>query len=517
METTTEGNLVASTESGDEEALVRDEVHFFPTYGGLDVDNWEELRDQLPEDWQWDVEYHQIHSDADVPRGSWTCTPMEADVPKNVPLTIGGAPVVIPVEYQWPPLGGAVNPPPDPRPSSPLDCTAKLELDVIRDIFLTFGGSIGMYVLVNGLLQILVPEDFDTTWASSHLPHKYGGLKVCYITQSMDATMIPAKTETKSKAVQTTQTSTMSSIFSQLTGRPTHNVVSQPLQLNDFIEARMKSTLRKEKFAGRIGLRVAKDGESKLLMSSHVITEAILGRSHRPAIFRKEPYEVLERDWNEQVEIWAGNEKVGTIEKTFDPQAELYPEGFVHDLTVIKPLPSAVNILSSITSPIPDLGWLSRETWNCLRRQVTPLKILSDTDINRRSKTLKCAIPSEILVVGEGIFLRQSLPPTKPSRAQPREVWEHFISRALLYRVSPDFDPPDGHSGIALYGEGLREDGTTGPGIAGFQSFVQRSGPVQASFDMPEVPLNHRLKKGRVSFYGSFVVPEEIRKEYRIV
>jgi hypothetical protein len=88
-------------------------------------------------------------------------------------------PVVLPVKHQWPPIGG-VSPPPDPRPSEPIDCRAEISLATARDIFLTFEGSIGFYLLINALLQIIVPNNFNTTWASSHLPHKYGGLKVWY-------------------------------------------------------------------------------------------------------------------------------------------------------------------------------------------------------------------------------------------------------------------------------------------------------------------------------------------------
>jgi hypothetical protein len=83
--------------------------------------------------------------------------------------------------------------------------------------------------------------------------------------------------------------------------------------------------------------------------------------------------------------------------------------------------------------------------------------------------------------------------------------------------VNPDFDPPSAHSGIALYGEGMREDGTRGPGIRGLQSFVQR-GDHPRKFNPPEGPhLEQRLKEGRVAFYGAFRVPDELRKEYTIL
>lgn len=92
-----------------------------------------------------------------------------------------------------------------------------------------------------------------------------------------------------------------------------------------------------------------------------------------------------------------------------------------------------------------------------------------------------------------------------------------MISRAILYRVSPDFEPPNGYSGVALYADGLREDGTTGFGVVGLQSFVQRSGYPQ-SFNMPEgKAMQQRLRMGRIAFYGAFQIPDELRKEYEIV
>ncbi|KAF2112994.1 hypothetical protein BDV96DRAFT_496981 [Lophiotrema nucula] len=475
----------------------------------LSFDKWKDIRTQLSEDWMWDVDFHTTHNAAGNDRGCWTYTPTN-DEPKNFPLSIAGAPVVIPVDYRWPPVAG-VNPPPDPRPSTPIDCAVEIPLDVVRDVFLTFEGSIGFYLLVNGLLQIIVPRDFDTAWASSHLPHKYGGLQVSYITQSMDPTMFPSKTETmRSRGSQLTQSSQSSGISSLLNQfRPSTTSLSQPLQLNDLIEARAKSSHKKDKFAGRIGLKVGKEGYEYLVMPTHVITEAILAKSGRSSLFgrRKEPTEQLEGDWNEQVELWAGNEKIGSVEKSFDPEAEIYPDGFKHDVTLIKPANPAA--LRSIQSPVPDLGWLSRESWNGLRQQPSCLKLLGETENHRRAKTLKTSRPAEVLIIGEGIFLNQTSSP-KPTKDHDMSVWRDLVSRCVLYRVYPDFDPPTGHSGIALYANGLREDGTTGPGVVGFQSFVQRSGHVQ-SFEMEGSALEKRLKLGRVAFYGAFQAPEELK------
>lgn len=111
---------------------------------------------------------------------------------------------------------GGVNPPPDPRPSEPLDCRSEISLDVIRDIFITFEGCIGFYVLVNGLIQIIVAEGFDTNEAASHMPHKYGGLKVCYIDQTIEPTMVPTQTQTPQTPQSSTPTGPPSSVLNTL-------------------------------------------------------------------------------------------------------------------------------------------------------------------------------------------------------------------------------------------------------------------------------------------------------------
>jgi hypothetical protein len=120
-------------------------------------------------------------------------------------------------------------------------------------------------------------------------------------------------------------------------------------------------------------------------------------------------------------------------------------------------------------------------------------------------------------VVGEGIFLNQKAAAggSKSLKEHDPAIWQDLVSRALLYRVYPDFDPPTGYSGTALYANGLREDGTEGPGIVGFQIFVQRSGHVQ-NFELEGSALERRLQLGRVAFYEAFEVPAEL-KQYTII
>jgi len=203
------------------------------------------------------------------------------------------------------------------------------------------------------------------------------------------------------------------------------------------------------------------------------------------------------------------------IEKTFDRQIRSYPDGFLHDITLIKSI--SPTVLEDLTSPVSNMGWLNHGSWSSLRQQTSIVKILGDAESNRSAKSIKCSRPSDVLVVGEGIFLNQKAAAggVKSLKEHKASTWNDLVSRAILYRMYPDFDPPNGHSGTALYADGVREDGTYGPGIVGFQSFVQRSGHVQ-NFEMEGPALERRLQLGRVAFYGAFEVPAEL-KQYDIV
>ncbi|KAI4665481.1 uncharacterized protein J4E78_002943 [Alternaria triticimaculans] len=311
----------------------------------------------------------------------------------------------------------------------------------------------------------MVPEDFDTTWASSHLPHKYGGLKVCYIEQILEPTMLPTRTETTGRTFDRSSLVPLGTPGSSPAARSSaQSLTNRPsLKLNDFVEARPKSNHRNEKFSGRVAL------------------------------------------------------KCGTIHQSFDQEARIYPNGFNHDITLIKP--AHRTLVKDVASPISGIGWLNHDSWISLRQQTTTIKILADAESSesargsQAAKSIKCSRPSDILVVGEGIFLNQKAAAgnSKSLKHHDAATWKDLVSRAILYRVYPDFDPPNGHSGTALYADGTRTDGTEGPGVVGFQSFVQRSGHVQ-NFEMEGDALERRLRAGRVAFYGAFEVPAELKK-----
>ncbi|KAI4694343.1 hypothetical protein J4E81_006560 [Alternaria sp. BMP 2799] len=476
--------------------------------------DWRYVQKLLPEAWQWDIEYASYYADSDNQHGCWTCTPVEADEPRDFPLTIASAPVVLPVEYRWPPIGGSTSPP-DPRSEAPIDCRAPVALELVRDVFLTFEGSIGFYLLINGLLQIIVPVEFDTAWASSHLPQRYGGLKVCYIEQILEPTTLPTRTETTGGTLDESSRVSLGTLRSASAVRASAQspAYGPSLKCNDLIEARPNHNPN-ETFSGLIGLKVGRHGSPYILMSTHVITEAILARSRRNLLRgrkRGDRVKKLEDDWNEHVEIWAAGGKCGTIHQSFDPEAEIYPNGFKYDVTIIKPVKKMRR--EDVVSPITGLGWLDRDSWVSLRQQTTTIKILADDERSQSAKTIKCSGPSDIVVVGEGIFLNQKAAAgdAKSVKHHDEATWKDLVSRAVLYRVYPDFDSPNGHSGTVLYANGTRTDGTEGPGVVGFQSFVQRSGHVQ-NFEMEGDALERRLRAGRVAFYGAFEVPAELKK-----
>lgn len=159
------------------------------------------------------------------------------------------------------------------------------------------------------------------------------------------------------------------------------------------------------------------------------------------------------------------------------------------------------------------MGWLSPSKWGSFLEGNVSIKILGATETHRATETLENSGPSDVTAVGQGL-LRSRLE-EYPEGEHNSAMWEDLIARSLLYRVSPDFKPADGYSGVALYTDNVRMDGTTGPAIIGFQSFVHKS-PALQNFKMEGEQLNQRLRTGDVAFYGAFQLPETL-KEYSVV
>ncbi|KAH6982584.1 hypothetical protein EDB80DRAFT_691770 [Ilyonectria destructans] len=112
-----------------------------------------------------------------------TCTPSKDTPVEEIPLTIGGHPVVIPVEYRYP-ASAFTMPPPDPHPHF-IDPSIEIDEDTVNDIFEIFEDVLGFYLLINGMLQLIVPDDFDFQYALSHRRNEFGGARTSYIPEAM--------------------------------------------------------------------------------------------------------------------------------------------------------------------------------------------------------------------------------------------------------------------------------------------------------------------------------------------
>lgn len=271
-------------------------------------ESWMDIRDSIPTSKTVNLRYDTVYGTSGE-HGAWTCTPMEGDK-YDYPLQIARAPVVIPVQHRWPPMAG-VAAPPDPRGTRLIDCRADLPIETIRDIFTTFEGCIGVYLLVNGYLQVVVPDDFDMESAASHYPHQFGGLKVSYIRDTRMPTM-DSNVSNSIEGISSHNASTKIPIIApggQKPRSPGH-ADTYSLHLNDIIEARStwSSKLgRKVKVSGRIGLQIKKNEELYFIMSTHVITQAMAYKNPFSAIFSRGQLPV---DWLKRVKIFIRKKKV---------------------------------------------------------------------------------------------------------------------------------------------------------------------------------------------------------------
>ena len=86
--------------------------------------------------------------------------------------------------------------------------------------------------------------------------------------------------------------------------------------------------------------------------------------------------------------------------KTFDTHAEIYPRGFKHDISLVRPSAKYSDDLKDIKSPVPQLGWISQSGWDCLRAEPSQLRILiSSVDVETpEARTIKSNTPSDISV-----------------------------------------------------------------------------------------------------------------------
>ncbi|UPX15067.1 uncharacterized protein EKO05_0005530 [Ascochyta rabiei] len=116
---------------------------------------WKDIRRELPDSYKWDATYDTTYGGSKSDQSYWTCTLLPDRKLRQIPLTNAGALVVLLVRHRSPPVGGVYSRR-YPRPSNPIDYRSELDLCTIRDMFQTFEGSVGFYVLINSLMQVTV-------------------------------------------------------------------------------------------------------------------------------------------------------------------------------------------------------------------------------------------------------------------------------------------------------------------------------------------------------------------------
>lgn len=241
---------------------------------------------QLPEELQIDMEFQDKGQDL----STWTCTPSADVPPEQIPLRVDGHPVVLPVEYNYP-LTGMFSPPPDPHPRF-ISPSATLSDEDIHCIISTFPACVGFYLLVNGFLQIMMPDGFDYEEGVPSLPSEFGGLKVSLIPEAI----LPTAGEASGSSTSTTATSTRTALerifgpssSSQGTvagpARIMGSASNQPanatgVSVGCAIRAIVPGSKSKQRFEGKTGVAISpRDAVSKKYMTipTHPLTDSVI-------------------------------------------------------------------------------------------------------------------------------------------------------------------------------------------------------------------------------------------------
>jgi hypothetical protein len=212
----------------------------------------------------------------------WTCTPPEEFPMEDIPLRISGYPVVIPVQSSYPTSAYTV-PPPDPHHGF-IDASKEIDEKTLRDIFRTFENILGFYVLINGMLQLIVADDFDVEYALSHRPNEFGGLSVSYIPQSIIPTAEMQRNDTSTlmeqppEAVvpQPVRVLNQSGLADTSTNHRSGHEITMDVKIGSMVHASLRGSKIKERFQGKIGLMTEFDNQNYLVISSHILTQALV-------------------------------------------------------------------------------------------------------------------------------------------------------------------------------------------------------------------------------------------------
>ncbi|KAH6984366.1 hypothetical protein BKA56DRAFT_481371 [Ilyonectria sp. MPI-CAGE-AT-0026] len=396
------------------------------------------------------------------------------------------------------------SPPPDPHPRiiSPLD---PLPDDTISEIFATFTEAVGFYLLVNGYLQIIVPEDFDYESSVSSLPDEFGGLKVSFIPQSLYPTAgEPGTTATPSS---TTQLPIRPS-----TPTPTEDPANQGITVNfkgslgSTVRAVVKGGKSKTLFEGKIGVLVtpvAGDNRKFATVPTHVFTSAC-------NVSKMSSTEI--GDWIDLVSVQSTSTStdLGNLVQVFDPCPQSFPIGFISDVSLIdvSQIPAA-RVRSPARTGLPIMQWLDQNSWKTIQYNSSNLFLLDGEPREAKS----------IGIVDSRCQVRNctwSRPSTDPK--DDVKTWVRLVAKSILYRVRQDLHVRGGQSGtpVCVLDSGGENNVAPIAKVAGFASFVQMVSDVQR-YDLEGDKLYKRLEEGRVAFYGAFQVPKELQDEYRII
>ncbi|KAK0750078.1 hypothetical protein B0T18DRAFT_408194 [Schizothecium vesticola] len=422
------------------------------------------------------------------------------------------------------------SPDPHPRIVSPV---AELSDETAEAIFATFPDATGFYLLINGLLQLMVPDHFDYETKLPALPRSFGGLKVSFIAQSLYPTANSTVTATSvtsgeqkeagiavSQQPLATRYDSVTNAFRSLHGGTVRAIVDS-------------SRDKDRRFDGRIGVFVSPHFDPTQLYATaptHNFTDAVAA---------SKTISLNSGDWTRAIRptlVPTGKYQLGEIARVYDPSPQTFPLGFAHDISLVKVTQVHMPLTTTPTTTTPSLTWMDRREWADIKYNSRNLALLQSGHDVEEAKSIGI-VESRCQMVGQGIFRLQQqsrrrrlfgssgIPNNGASRDE-LDGWTSLVARSILFRVRQDgAGAPRGSttkSGDAWQSGTpvcvVREDGTLSGiiKIAGFASFAQPVSDVQR-YELEGDKLYKRLQEGRVAFYGAFQIPTELREGYKIV
>lgn len=236
---------------------------------------------ELSEDLQNDIEFNGREQEL----STWTCTPSTHVPSDEIPLRVDGYPVVLPVDYKYS-LTGMFSPPPDPHPIF-ISPSSQLSDEDIQHILCTFPACLGFYLLVNGFLQVIMPDDFDYEDGVPSFPSEFGGLKVSLIPEGACPTAGEASHAASSPATTTTSTrtrfermfgqSSTQSAVAGLSGHASANAIG--VSVGCAVRAIVPGSKSKQRFEGKTGVALTpRDDVLKkyITIPTHLLTDAAI-------------------------------------------------------------------------------------------------------------------------------------------------------------------------------------------------------------------------------------------------